>query len=204
MAPTPQTSPPLARSTGLPVAPRALLGRASEVAHTREQLLAPDIRLLTLTGPGGVGKTRLALDVAGGLVDAFAGGAWFVDLAPAHDPTLVLPAVAAALGVPVAVGRELLVGLGDALRDTRLLLVLDNCEHVLPAMPAVGELLAACPGLKVLATSREPLGLLWEHVLPVPPLGLPDPRRRPTADVVGLAPAVALFVQRARAAAPAL
>src|ERR671933_144073 len=126
-----QTSPPLARTAGLPVAPRPLLGRAGELEHARERLLASDVRLLTLTGPGGVGKTRLALDVAGGLVDAFPGGAWFVDLAPVRDSTLVLAAVAAALEVPVPVGRELLVGLAEVVGATQLLLVLDNCEHVL-------------------------------------------------------------------------
>jgi non-specific serine/threonine protein kinase len=144
----------------------------------------------------------LALDVAGGLVDAFPGGVRFVDLAPLRDATLVLPTIAAALGVAVEPARGPLGSLEEALHDIGLLVVLDNCEHVLPAMPPLGALLAACPALKVLATSREPLGLLWEHLYPLGPLALPDPRRPQTADVVGVAPASALFVQRARAAAP--
>ena len=196
------TDPTFAGSTSLPVPPRPLLGRAREIEEAEQLLLADEVRLLTLTGPGGVGKTRLALAVAGRLMDAFPAGIWFADLAPLRDPALVLPAVVAALGLRVDGGHSVALELRAALGAAHVLLVLDNCEHVLGALPAVGELLAACPGLKVLATSREPLGLLWEQIFPVLPLALPDPHRSWTVEAVGHAPAVALFVQRARAAQP--
>ena len=145
--------------------------------------------LLTLTGPGGTGKTRLALQAAAEVLDAaplegapdggpFPDGAWFVDLAPLTDPALVPDAVAQALGVRESGGRPLAAALRDSLREKRLLLVLDNCEHLLPAAaPLVAGLLAAGPGVRVLATSREALRVAGEHEHPVPPLGLPPPAR---------------------------
>jgi predicted ATPase len=165
------------------------------------------VRLLTLTGPGGTGKTRLALRAAADVRDAFPHGVWLVELAPLTDTTLVPAAVARALGVRETGGRPLAEGgLRDHLREKRLLLVLDNCEHLLPAAaPLVAGLLAGCPGVTVLATSRSPLRVSGELQYPVPPLGLPDgapPGANGDLEALAAVESVRLFVARARAARP--
>ena len=182
----------------LPAQPTSLVGRGPEVEALRDRLLDEGVRLLTLTGTAGTGKTRLALAVAAASSEAFPHGVWFVDLAPVGDPAGVLPAVTRALGVRAASDQPLDDSLRLYLREKRLLLVLDNFEHVLPAAPAVAALLDACPELQVLATSREPLRVRWERLYPVPPLRLPAPEAQPAPAALLDVPAMELFVQRAR------
>lgn len=191
---------PIVRSTHLPLPPASLIGRAQELEIARQQLLSKEVRLLTLTGPGGVGKTRLALAVAGELAEVFDHGAWFVDLAPVRDPELVLPAIAQVLGIHEAGDRPLAETLTAYLQDRYLMLILDNFEQVLAAAPPLAGLLQTCPGLNILVTSRERLRLRWEWTLTVPPLALPDLGRALEPDTLAQVPAVALFVQRAQAA----
>jgi predicted ATPase/DNA-binding SARP family transcriptional activator/TolA-binding protein len=189
----------------LPVPPTPLLGRAAELAAIARLLGRPAVRLVTVLGPPGVGKTRLALEAAAHRQGDYAGGVWFVDLAPMHDPALVVPAIAQALGVREGGARPLLDDLAAALRGQHVLLVLDNCEQVLGAAPALAALLARCPRLSLLATSRAPLRLRGEHEVALDPLALPELGRLPdqpgTSDLAALtqSPAVALFVERAAA-----
>jgi predicted ATPase len=159
------------------------------------------VRLLTLTGPGGTGKTRLALEVARGLVPAFPDGVVFVGLAAVQDPGLVVPTIAQALGIREAAGQSLLENLAEQVGNRRLLVVLDNFEQVLPAAAMVVELLMACPRLKVLVTSRAALRVSGEHTFAVLPLSLPGPGSSESPDVAS-SEAVALFVERARAVDP--
>jgi predicted ATPase/class 3 adenylate cyclase len=191
------------RPHNLPVQPTPFIDREREVPAVRGLLARQEVRLLTLTGPAGTGKTRLALQVAAEALDEFADGVYFVPLAPISDPGLVVPAVAQALGVREVAGHALVEGLHEALRARpRLLLVLDNFEQVLGAAPRVAALLAACPRLNVLVTSRAVLHLAGEHDFPVPPLTLPERRTLPPLERLAQYEAVRLLLERARAALP--
>ncbi|MDP9358712.1 MAG: adenylate/guanylate cyclase domain-containing protein, partial [Chloroflexota bacterium] len=186
----------------LPTAPTPFLGRAAVVGQISALLRDPGVRLLTLTGSGGVGKTRLALRVAADLLEAFPDGVRFVGLAPITDPALVLPAIARVVGVVPTGDRPLGEAVAAALRDKRLLLVLDNFEQVVEAAPQVADLLAGCPDLTVLVTSRVPLRVAAEHRFPVPPMSLPSARAVGPIEELAESEAVALFVARAKAARP--
>jgi predicted ATPase/class 3 adenylate cyclase len=174
--------------SNLPAVPTSFVGRDTELADVCELLARPDVRLLTLTGPGGTGKTRLALEVSRALASRFPDGVWFVPLATVTDPALVGLAVVGALGLANPTGRTWIDVIADRLRDWAALLVVDNFEHVAEAGPFVAELLARAPGIAVLATSRVVLGLTGEHEYPVRPL--------PSGE------AATLFAQRARAVRP--
>jgi predicted ATPase/DNA-binding CsgD family transcriptional regulator len=186
----------------LPAPGTRLIGREGEVAAARARMLLPEVRLLTFTGPGGTGKTRLAIAVATGLTDRFADGVHFVDLSPIHDGALVHAAIAQTLGIRDAGDQPLLDTLRLYLEPRDLLLVLDNFEQVSAAAALVSDLLAACPAVKIAVTSREPLHLSWEHVWPVPPLALPPSTTAADHDLIRKSSAVALFVERARATKP--
>jgi predicted ATPase/DNA-binding CsgD family transcriptional regulator len=197
-------SPSLSARHTLPAQPTPLLGRERELQSARRYLLtaAPPVRLLTLTGPGGTGKTRLALALAASLRKVFDGGVFFVDLVPIADARLVHSAVARTLGLRDTGDRPPIERLLDFLRERRVLLVLDNFEQVTDAAPGLAELLTACVNLKIVVTSRARLRLRWEHVLPVPPLAVPDLHQLPALDVLARVPSVALFLQCARASDP--
>jgi predicted ATPase/class 3 adenylate cyclase len=184
----------------LPPQPTPLIGRKKEVSEVCQRLSRPEIRLLTLTGAGGTGKTRLGLQVAAELTQGFEDGAFFVSLAAISDPELVVPAVAGTLGVKEAGGRPLLESLEVYLREKRMLLLLDNFEQVLEVAPVVRVLLSAAPDLRVLVTSRIALRLYGEHEYAVAPLALPDRRRPPSVERLTQYEAVRLFVERAQAA----
>ena len=198
--PVPATEPGYDRHT-LPLPLSSFVGRAREVDEVCE--LLQRVPLLTLTGTGGIGKTRLALEVARGLVDAVPGGVWLVDLTPLANPDLVPQAVATALGIPEQPSRPLLEVVTDALRQRRPLLVLDNCEHVVGACARLAEhVLQNCPEVHILATSRETLGIPGETAWRVPGLALPNSSDQPSPQDLLETEAVRLFVERAAAAAP--
>jgi predicted ATPase/class 3 adenylate cyclase len=187
-----------ARPGNLPRRLTGFVGRRDQAAQLG--VLVREHRLVTLTGPGGTGKTRLALHVAEELAPAFADGAFFVDLSSVGDPDLVAPAVAASLGLAEAPERPVADVVGAHLRARVLLLVMDNFEQVTAAATFLEAVLAAAPGLSVLVTSRVPLHLYGEQEFAVPPLTLPDPRQPLDPEVVGRSEAVDLFVRRASAA----
>src|SRR5947207_2910326 len=186
----------------LPIQPTPFIGREKEVDAVQHLLLREDVRLVTLTGPGGMGKTRMALHVAEQLRAHFADGVWFVSLAPISDPDLVIPTIAQTLGLWEAGERSLLEQLQVFLRERQVLLLLDNFEQVVRAAMHVANLLTICSHLKVLVTSREVLHVRAEREFPVPTLSLPDPKRLPDLVALSQYEAVALFIQRAQAARP--
>ena len=185
----------------LPAQPTPFIGREREIAAVRERLLDPETRLLTLTGPGGMGKTRLALQVAAAVRDQFPDGVIFVALAVITDPDLVLPTVAQVLNVKETPGQTLGETLATSLHGKRLLLVLDNFEQILPAAPAVMDLLAVASEVKALITSRAALHLRGERLHQVSPLTVPMPPL-PSLEALSQYEAVRLFIARARDARP--
>ena len=186
--------------TGLALGLTSFVGREREIAEL-QALLADDRRLLTLTGPGGTGKTRLALEVVTRTVEHFEDGVWWLELAPISDPDLVPQAVASVLNLSESTGHSLTEVIIEDLRELEILLVLDNCEHLLDACARLAEvLLHACPGLVILATSREALGVAGERSFPVPPLSVPE--RSPAFEGLEEYEAVWLFVERAQDVAP--
>lgn len=191
-----------ARPGNLPTPRVRLVGRDHELAVARQLVQQEGARLLTFTGPGGVGKTTLALKVASELASEFPDGAFLVALAAIQDPAMVLSFLATTLGVQEQRGVTLLRSLQDFLRHKKLLLLLDNFEQVTGAALLITELLAVCPQLHVLVTSRIALGLWGEQNLPVPPLDLPDLQAATTPEQILASPALQLFVQRARAVQP--
>jgi predicted ATPase/DNA-binding SARP family transcriptional activator/DNA-binding CsgD family transcriptional regulator/Tfp pilus assembly protein PilF len=181
----------------LPAQRSSFVGREGEILELKRQLAMT--RLLTLAGAGGSGKTRLALEVARDLVGAYSDGVWLVELAPLSEEKLVPQAMAKAVGVPEQSGRSLADALVEALRAKEMLLVLDNCEHLVEsAARLVAVLLDSCPRLRVLATSREALSVAGESRWPVPALSVPDPRRSPTVGELERSESARLFAERAR------
>ena len=201
----PAEFPPLrtldARPNNLPVQRSLLIGREQELADLQQLILRADVGLVTLTGPGGTGKTRLSLQVAADLLDHFADGAFFVNLAPISDASLVASTIAQALGIQTGT-RPAAEGIKDYVGGRQLLLVLDNFEQILPAAPLVAELLGGSSGLKIMVTSRAALRVRGEYEFPVPALALPNPRRLPSPGALSQFTAVALFIERATAIRP--
>nr|MBP6392562.1 DUF4062 domain-containing protein [Flavobacteriales bacterium] len=194
-------TPPLSCPMELPLMRSASIGRDAECDELQAMILRPDAPLVTLTGPGGTGKSHLALRTAHALLPRFRDGARYVALSVVNEPGLVITAIAKALGMYDIGERPLQENVQDALADKELLLLLDNFEHVLEAAPVIARLLERAPGLKVLATSRAPLHLLGEQVYPVPPLREPNDPTRTSMQELLATPSVQLFLKRANAGA---
>jgi predicted ATPase/DNA-binding XRE family transcriptional regulator len=188
--------------TNLPALLTSFVDRARELAEVCRRLTQPDTRLLTLVGPPGIGKTRLSIQIGQTLLDQFADGVWFVSLATITDPALALTAIARVFDIPEAGVTPLSQRLQAHLRSRELLLILDNFEQVLDAAPHVTDLLKACPKLKALATSREPLNAYGEHIYAMPSLSLPPRDKTLTVEQQGQFDAIKLFVARAEAVQP--
>jgi predicted ATPase/transcriptional regulator with XRE-family HTH domain len=201
------TAPPIARPdtstpTNLPAQVTPLIGRERDVEVVIARLMRDDVRLLTLVGPPGIGKTRLSIQVAAELLQHFSDGVYFVPLAPVTDPDLAAVAVADALEVQDQGGGSAVDGLKNYLKDKRLLLVLDNFEQIVAAAPLIADLLIAAPSLRMLVTSREVLHIRGEQQFAVPPLALPDNGQTASAQALSVYPAIELFVERAQAVRP--
>ncbi|GAC1349466.1 MAG: hypothetical protein NVSMB27_22870 [Ktedonobacteraceae bacterium] len=190
------------RPNNLPIQPTPFIGREREVAAVTQLLRRPDVRLVTLSGPGGVGKTRLALQVAAELCDDFIDGVFVVALAPINAPDQVVSALAQTLGIDESSNLPLFSLLEAALKEKQLLLLLDNFEQVVEAAVLLSKLLAACPRLKVVATSRMGLHLRAEHEFVVPPLSVPTLKHLPDLKALSHYEAVALFIERAQSTRP--
>ena len=193
------------RPSNIPVQRTGFVGREKEVEAAKELLLHENVRLVTITGPAGIGKTRLAVEVANDLLQEFTGGIHFVPLSPLRDPNLMTPVIVQTLGIRETGAQSPLELLKKSFQDSLrapILFLLDNFEHLMDAAPTVAELLTMSPNLKILVTSRAALHVYGEHEFPVPPLAVPDLRASPSLGALSQFPAVALFVQRAVAAKP--
>ncbi|MGA9534112.1 MAG: tetratricopeptide repeat protein [Anaerolineales bacterium] len=190
------------RRHNVPASLGEFVGRERETNQLLQRLSLPDHRLVTITGPGGTGKTRLALEVVGRLAAEFPDGAWFVDLSPLSDPSLVPSAIAGVLEVRERGGLSALDTLKDALAEREMVLLLDNFEHLMDAAQVVSDLLSASSGLKCLITSRELLQVYGEFEFPLAPLSLPDKQLKNPSRLIETSEAVQLFQARARAVAP--
>ena len=190
------------RPSGLPTQRTPFIGREKEVALVRAWLKLPETQLITLTGPGGIGKTRLAVQVASEEAAAFPGGIAFASLAASTDEGSAVTAIAQAIGVQTLASQSIQKSLQQHLRtlEEPMLLVLDNFEHLVSIAPLVGELVAASPHLKIIVTSQSLLHVYGEQEFPVPPLGVADPKRLPPMNELSRMPAIALFLERAQAA----
>jgi predicted ATPase/DNA-binding CsgD family transcriptional regulator len=193
-------APVLYRNIPVPLTP--LIGRERELQTARDLLQRPEVRLVTLTGTGGIGKTLLALSLGNEVLEEFAQGGCFVSLSTTFDSELVMPAIAQALRLQESGNRSAIELLTAFLHDKQLLLVLDNFEQVLPAAPHLADLLSSCPGLKLLVTSRAVLNIESEYECRIQPLEVPDMRHVPKREALSQVASVALFVQRAQAALP--
>lgn len=191
-----------AQLNNLPVQLTPFVGRNREITAVLGLLRNADVHLVTLTGPGGTGKTRLSLQVGANLLDEYEHGVWFVELASITNPNLFLPTVASTLKVKEAAGKSISDVINEYLANKQLLLILDNFEQIVSAAPDISGLLTAAPNIKVLVSSREVLRLRGEHGYSVPPLGLPESKRKQTAAVLAQYEAIALFTQHARAVNP--
>ena len=198
-AKSPRLTAPQRKPNNLPVQLTSFIGRTAELHAVMQEISRPDVHLLTLIGPGGVGKTRLSIEVAAQLLDLFEDGTFFVNLAPLRDPALVAATIARVLGVPESKNIPLLESLKKFVYDRNLLLVLDNFEHLINAAPLVTELLNASPHLKVLVTSRTLLHVYGEHLHPVRPLILPSQAGETQLESIAQSEAVQLFIERTRA-----
>ena len=195
------TRPSESRPNNLPVQRTAFIGREHEATALRQLLNRVDVQLVTLTGPGGIGKTRLALQVAADAAAEFPGGVYFVPLSAVSDRALIASTIAQALGIGETGNRSAQESLKDYMSglDRPMLLLLDNFEHLVSAAPVITQLLTTGPKLKIAVTSQAPLHVYGEHEFPVPPLALPNPKSIPPVEVLSRLPAVALFVERAQA-----
>ena len=200
--PRPPQPTPLPIVDALPLAASALIGRDFEVRAVLSLLDRDDVRLVTLTGPGGSGKTRLALELAQITREQRGQQVCFVDLTGLRSSDLVLSSIAAGLGVRDAGDRSIIDAIGMVLADASRLLVIDNFEHVMPAAAQLADILAVTHRVKILVTSRQPLHLRWEQEYPLSPLDLPDSDEHLGVDAVATASAVQLFVDRARRVRP--
>jgi predicted ATPase/class 3 adenylate cyclase len=189
-----------AQPNNLPLQLTSFIGRDKEMSALNALLARPDTRLVTLTGPGGTGKTRLSLQIASEMLAQFSEGAWFVELASVTDPALVVKMVASVLDVRESPDRTLLQSLSTFIRAKKILIILDNCEHLVDACAALADgLLRTCPNLKILASSREIFGIGGEIPFRVPSLGMPDTQNTQSLDRLGSSESVRLFVERAQA-----
>jgi predicted ATPase/DNA-binding CsgD family transcriptional regulator len=199
---TSQTNPELLNIVTLPTPLTPLIGRQQEIATVSALLRRAQVRLLALTGPGGIGKTRMAIQIATDLRQDFSAGVCFVPLETLRDPALIAPTIATALGLRESARESVVDQLKSSLREQHFLLVLDNFEQVAAAAPLLSELLAACPKLKLLVSSRTRLHIRGEHEYVVPPLALPDPKQLADSGALSQYAAVALFIQCAWAIQP--
>lgn len=194
-----KTNPPSRKQSFLPVQITTFIGRETEIHAVEELLMESECRLLTMTGPGGIGKTRLALQIAGKLLKRFQDGVYFIDLAPISRADLIATTIAKELGLQESSGKQFLENLKDFLHDRQLLLLLDNFEHVIDAAPLITELLKSSSNLKILVTSRETLKLYGERIYEVPPLPLPPIETLESHLELNQYTSILLFLQRAKA-----